>query len=121
MSAVRFITTDRIEKTENSEPVDYRAQSGDHSRGDIADKAFRTERFPAVDVGKMNFHDGNAGGEKGIPDRDAGMGIGPEICDNPRYVLVLSLVDAVDKRPFVVGLVEEGFESFPDPISESSW
>ena len=69
------------------------------------------EGLPRVDVGKMDFRDGQRRNRAdGVVDGDRGVGIGTGI-DDDSGALAARLLNPVDQLAFVVGLPENDFQT----------
>ena len=71
------------EESQDAQAVDDGTQPADYPRGDVADQAFCPEWLPAINIREMNLNHRKVNGENGVPDGDAGVGIGAEIGDDP--------------------------------------
>lgn len=74
--------------------------------------------FAGVDVADVHFDRGNLRSADGVAKRDAGVGEGSRIENDPLAALIRQFRDLIDKRTFVIRLVE--FEvDFGELLAES--
>ena len=70
-----------VQPTECEEVAD-RTQAGDLSDSDPRDIGPMAKFFPLMDIGQMHLYRRQADRREGIPDCDAGMGIGSRVNDD---------------------------------------
>lgn len=90
------------------EPVTGRSQSGDLRQGHAGDMRMVAKRLPLMDVRQMHFNGGQSYGRNGIANRDARMGVGGRIDDDP-LIATAALLNPIDQFPFAVGLMNIHF------------
>ena len=85
------------------------APDGGHTGGaDIGDMA---ELLPAVRVGDMDLHGGDAHGLHRIQQRNAGVGVSGGVDDDAVYLVKVSLLDGVHQGALMVGLEKTHFHA----------
>ena len=85
------------------------APDGAHAGGtNVGDMA---ELLPAVRVGDMDLHGGDAHGLHRIQQRNAGVGVSGGVDDDAVYLVKVSLLDGVHQGALMVGLEKTHFHA----------
>jgi hypothetical protein len=79
------------------------SKSTDLADGYSSNVGVLPERFAAIDIAQVNFHRGQPYGSNGIPQSDAGVGVGARV-DEDAGVLLASPVNGIDQHPLMVRL-----------------
>lgn len=80
------------------------AEPDNHACGDIGKIRAMAKRFAGVDVGQMDFDEGNRDGSQSITQGHAGMGITAGIEDDEADVLRAGRLHAIDQLTLVIAL-----------------
>jgi len=91
-----------------SQQIALDSEARDLSAADGGDEGSVPEFLPGVDVGEVDFDGGNGHGREGIPERDAGVGIGGGVEDDG-VEAAAGVLDPGDEFAFVIGLAEVDF------------
>ena len=82
--------------------VSDRAQTADHAAGNIGQIGTMAKGFPGVDIREVHLDERYSRRQQGVPQGDAGMGIGPRVEQDRTRALGLGLVGLA---PILVGLL----------------
>lgn len=86
-------------------------QSADHAKGERGKKTVVPKYFALMDIGQMNFDEGEGHSRQRISHRHTGVGVGGGVDDDEAAVGARRCLNSINQGPFVVAL--ETFERVP--------
>src|SRR5205085_12697634 len=100
-SSGHFGIPDSVNGGFHGQNVGMSAEAGDLADANRGDEGLMTEFLPRMDVGKVDFDGGNSDRSDGVPEGDAGVGIGGSV-QNDYVGLALRFLNPGDQFAFRV-------------------